>query len=468
MKRLISISWLVFMLFLYAAPAFSSQTDRMRIGVKGFESKAKGVSRSQAEIITDILTRRLASSRTIAVYERQQIDLIGKEIRLGMSGLVDVDTAVEVGRIAGVQYMLMGSVTELSQRTSGAVIPIPIFGGVGIGTGYHEASVTIDIRVVDTATSEIKLALSETGLSSHSAAAITVAGITYAGAGFGGLEARAIEDATNRLAHQIRTILGGEASHVIAVSGRNVIIDKGSAMGASEGSLYLVYDYGKAIRGMDGTILDYEKTPLAVIKIAEVSNAHSTATVTAPSNINMIRRGDRIEPITSSSARNMKFAASRPAPERSDTYRQVFADDGDGADGELPAISDESGADSPAADAPVRMGERREIPGFDPDTSTDAKVIETYNLDAGAGNILAIRHRGAMNKFNGQNYDEAYADFSGMANEFSGNYLAAYWAGVAAQRLENDDESLEWMEHALEINPSYHPAKAFKERPLNQ
>jgi tetratricopeptide (TPR) repeat protein len=73
-----------------------------------------------------------------------------------------------------------------------------------------------------------------------------------------------------------------------------------------------------------------------------------------------------------------------------------------------------------------------------------------------------------MNKFNGGKFKEAYAEFSGMMNEYSGNYLAAYWAGVAAQKLRKNDESLEWIERALTINPNYKPATDFKVKTLKK
>ncbi|MCL1875454.1 MAG: CsgG/HfaB family protein [Synergistaceae bacterium] len=474
MKRFISCFVFLLLLIMCATPAMSAQSDRIRIGVLGFESKAHGVSQRQAEIITDIFTRQLANSKTIAVYEREQLAKVGSEIKLSMSGLVDMNTAIEVGRIVGVRYILLGSVTELSQKASGGFIPIM---GIGIGGTTSEARATIDVRIIDTETSEIRLALSETGLSSSSSSAVSFQGVTFAESEFGGLEARAIADATNRLAHQIRSILGGESSHVVSMSSDGVVIDVGSTMGAKEGSLYLVYADGKTIRGMNDEIIGQEKISLAVIKVKEVSGAHSTCTVAPPSDSKMIRRGDKIEPITAAKAKNMKFATSRPAAS-SGTFEQLFGDGGaagsqpatktgNATDDRLAQISGGSSYEQPAV-TPVRSGGRREIPGFDPDNSTDAKVIQTYDMDPGDANMLGIRHRNAMNKYNGKKYNDAYADFCELAEEYSGNYLDAYWAGVAAEKLKKKDESLEWIDFALSINPDYKPAAEFKRKTLKK
>ena len=119
-KRVLSALWLV--LALLALPSWG-QEGKVRVGVLQFESKTSGVSQQQANAVMDLMTRALASSKSISVIERAQLDKVGKEIRLGQSGLVDASTAAEVGRIAGVQYILLGAVTELNKKASGGAIP---------------------------------------------------------------------------------------------------------------------------------------------------------------------------------------------------------------------------------------------------------------------------------------------------------------------------------------------------------
>ena len=111
---------------------------------------------------------------------------------------------------------------------------------------------------------------------------------------------------------------------------------------------------------------------------------------------------------------------------------------------------------------------RKEIPGFDPDTSTEARVINTYDLDPGTVNMLGIRHRSAYNKYSGKKYKEAFDEFKELVNMYNGNYLSAYWAGRAAHMLKNNEESLEWMDRALKINPQYKPASDFKRDTLKK
>ena len=90
----------------------------IRIGIMKFLNRASGLSNQQAEAITDIFTRMLSKSRVIAIIERDRLDSIGREHKLNMSGLVDTGTAVEIGRIAGCQYMLLGSVTQFTKNVT--------------------------------------------------------------------------------------------------------------------------------------------------------------------------------------------------------------------------------------------------------------------------------------------------------------------------------------------------------------
>jgi len=468
MKSRSVIGWLASICALFALLGLGGSeagaADRIRLGVLEFQSKAEGVSDRQAQIITDIFTRTLASSKSIALYERVALQKIAEEHSLSASGLVDERTAIQIGKIAGLQYILLGSVTELSQKTSGGFVPI---GRVKIGAGQHEAKTRLDVRVINVATSEIRLALSEEGFASNAAQGISVAGVTYAEAEFGGLEARAIADATSRLGHEIRETLGGEHTYIVSVSGNDYTIDAGSTLGVQEGFLYLVYADGKSITDMNNNVIGKERIPLAVLKVRETSSAHSVCTLAPPSTGKLIARGDKIRPITPQKAKGTKFASSRPAAS-SGTFEQIFGDAGSELWDEVspvasstPAVASPASVLTPAPSQPTQPSqprERRTIEGFDPNQSTDPKVVQTYPLSSGEANILGIKHRNAATKYNSNRYKDAYAEYSALAESYDGDYLAAYWAGMSAQKLKLKDDAASWLEKAVAINPDYQPA----------
>ncbi|GHT02733.1 hypothetical protein AGMMS50276_32760 [Synergistales bacterium] len=314
--RILRIAFLVLSLLALPIASYAANSDIVRLGVMEFVSKANGVSPMEADAIMDVFTRTLSSSKNIALLERNRLDLIAREHRLAMSGLVDVNTAAEVGKLAGMQYILLGAVTELSRIDTGANIPIPIaaIGGLVFGNRKEEVRVTIDIRIVDVTTSEVCLALSETGRATNTESGIRIAGFDYARREYGGLEARAIEDAVKSLSAEIREFLG-ESSHVLDVGGnKNIRIDVGSTAGAKPGALYLVYADGKPIRNMSGEVIDMEKIYLAALKVNHVEGAHSVSELVAKAGkIDNIRRGDKIEPTTKAEIGNTKFAATRPS-----------------------------------------------------------------------------------------------------------------------------------------------------------
>lgn len=65
--------------------------------------------------IAEIFSAKLSNYPNFKVVERERIDRILKEITLSQSGLVDVHTAVKVGKILGATAMVMGSVTQLGE-----------------------------------------------------------------------------------------------------------------------------------------------------------------------------------------------------------------------------------------------------------------------------------------------------------------------------------------------------------------
>ncbi|MDR1873866.1 MAG: hypothetical protein LBQ90_02470, partial [Synergistaceae bacterium] len=276
--KIMKVSFVAALLYCFVAVGTAGAADYVTLGVVRFTSKTPGVSDQQAEIITDVFTRVLANSKSIAVIERERLDVIGKEHKLNLSGLVDTSLAVKVGRLAGCQYMLLGSVTELNQTVSGVRVPL---GGRSSALGTNEATATIDMRIVNVTTSELVLALSESGKSSQSGFEINLPGWGFGQGQFGGLEQRAIVAAVSRLGHRIREELGGEYSYVLNSRGRNIQINLGLTSGVKVGDTYLVYSEGEKIFDIDGTFIEREKLNVAVLKVIDVQSGYSLCNVAA-------------------------------------------------------------------------------------------------------------------------------------------------------------------------------------------
>lgn len=137
-----------------AAPTYRG--PKQTISVLEFENLVKGVYGSAAlgEGIAEILTTELVASGRFIVLERDNLRPIVREQELAMSGLVNEQTAVPTGQMAGAQFFVKGAVTEFN----------PDAGGGGLSVGYRQGSVGhksrrayvgIDVRLVDNATGQI-------------------------------------------------------------------------------------------------------------------------------------------------------------------------------------------------------------------------------------------------------------------------------------------------------------------------
>lgn len=446
--------------------------DVIRIGIMRFQNRAADLTNDQAASITDIFTRMLASSRSIAIIERDQLAAIGREHKLNMSGLVDTGTAVEIGRIAGCQYMLLGAVTQFSKNVTDQKF-------VFIQETKYDASVTVDMRVVDVATSEVVLTLAETGSAVRTDSAIDLGkDINQRQSNLEGLEGEAISNAVSKLGQRIREVVAGEYSQVLSAAGKEITLNVGAASGAQMGGRYLVYADGPEVLDMNGRVIDRKRLNIAVIRIVEVQNGFSVANIVSgggkPANV---RRGDKITPISPSEASTLvkkkmlpdkrpRTRASLDGVDLGDRMSQIAGERGvNGTDNPSPepVLSQVSEPTPPVDTVGTSQGKGIVTPKRERENqSTDpAKVIATYGLSSGEANTRRIAHLGANRLGNKQ---AAYDKFVELAGSFSGDYLAAYRAGVVAQNMGNRDDAKTWFDKALAINPNYEPAQEAKKK----
>jgi curli biogenesis system outer membrane secretion channel CsgG len=137
---------------------------RPRLSVRAFENKAGG--NVPASAITEMMTTELYNSGLFSLMEREKLDYVADEIRLGQSGLMDASTAPEPGRIKGAQYTMTGAITQYFYNASAGIVPIPGVGGAGAAS--NTAYVTLDIRIIDTSTGEVIYAAADQGASNPS------------------------------------------------------------------------------------------------------------------------------------------------------------------------------------------------------------------------------------------------------------------------------------------------------------
>ena len=479
--KALSILFAAVAIALFTQGVSGASDGRIGIGIATFESKVAEVGATQAAIITDIFSNTLYNSKRIQLVERERINDLLDEILGGDTGFYDPETVAEIGRLAGVKYLILGSVTELSKKASGGAIPIPILGGGAVGGTKMEALAKLAVRVVEVETGEVALSLSETGRSANSSTVFGFAGVTWGEGEFGGIEARAIGDAALRLAHKIRERLADDYSYVIETGEKEFMIDEGETRAVEPGMLFLVYSDGRTLLDMEGNIVAKKRIPLSVLKVARTDFDMSYCTVANGAKASVIKRGDKIEPISGEEASKIVKDKVLPA-KRQDELSSGRTDEllsqiggGGNAGVERPIVADqalepepESAPSRPVTETPAArkpapkptVTEPAARKSADSNTSVNADVIKTYPISATDQRTLEIQHRGAWNLYSKKNYKAALDKFSELVDAYpDSNYLSAYWAGMSALKIKaRKNEARGWFERALEINPDYQPA----------
>ncbi|MCD4692865.1 MAG: CsgG/HfaB family protein, partial [Calditrichales bacterium] len=91
-----------------------SQTQKSKIAVIEF-SNLQGTVTKFGRYLAEELITRLYLSNKFEVIERQLLNKVLQEHQLNLSGLIDVSSAQELGRLLGVDAIASGSVTDLGK-----------------------------------------------------------------------------------------------------------------------------------------------------------------------------------------------------------------------------------------------------------------------------------------------------------------------------------------------------------------
>ena len=194
----------------------------------------------------------LVQNKNYIVVERGALDKIFMELGLQNSGVVDGSSAIEIGKLSGADYTLMGSVV------SADIMP---FNNI-LYTGY-KAKVKFSVRIVDNKTGVILVSDIVEGTKSEMQQSNTRVSAENLLNGASTEAAHIILDKMNDLNPMSGTI--------ISVSGNKVYFDLGFDDGVKNGDIYTVYKEGKMLmHPVTGEVLGVEEETIGTIKISEV------------------------------------------------------------------------------------------------------------------------------------------------------------------------------------------------------
>ena len=258
------------------------EAAKPRVAVINFEV---GVSSAPGDIgsgIADMLTTALVKSGKVDVYERSQLQSVLGEQGLSASGLIDPGTAIKMGKLLGVQYIIMGKVTEYGVSESGSDIGSFSFKS-------NEARVAADCRMIDATTGKIVLA--DTGVGSETTSGIAESSNNVS-LGMEGYDTSIIGKATRKSIDDMVAKIAGNIqieAKIVSIAGSVVKINLGKGS-VEVGQEFEVFRMGEAIKDPDtGEILDVETVKVGRIKVTKVSPKLSEASILSGTSI---KKGD--------------------------------------------------------------------------------------------------------------------------------------------------------------------------------
>jgi curli biogenesis system outer membrane secretion channel CsgG len=251
-----------------------------------------GTDQDVGKGITDLMVQKLVQDGKYRVIERAALDKIISEQNFNNSDRADPTSASKIGRILGVDTIILGSITKFGRDDKQV-------GGVGGGRGgwtsviagagkkESKAVVAITARLVNTTTGEILASVTGNGESSRSGMFLGGGGGGYGGGGGGAFDMsssnfaqtilgeavnKAVTDCATQLDNAAGTlpIIKATYSGLVAdVSGNTLIINIGNRVGVRVGD---TIDISRAIRTV--------KDPTTGKVLKTVTNKLGSATVT--------------------------------------------------------------------------------------------------------------------------------------------------------------------------------------------
>ncbi len=144
---------------LFSSTCFAGLNDYPNIALLEFNNKAAvsyNISFEDASMVSDYMLEELLDSGRFNIMEREQLQGILDEHHLNLTGLIDPSTAVKIGQLTGVEYLVYGSITGLSSKETGVVYDNLGFGG--IGNKQYVVTANVTTRIIELETGRIVLA----------------------------------------------------------------------------------------------------------------------------------------------------------------------------------------------------------------------------------------------------------------------------------------------------------------------
>jgi curli biogenesis system outer membrane secretion channel CsgG len=297
----------------FVVPACMAQ-QKKRVAVLNFDygtvrstvATIFGTDQDVGKGISDLLVQKLVENGKYSVIERNALDKVLGEQNFANSDRVDPSSAAKIGRILGVDAVIMGSITRFGRddkNTSFGGGALGNYGskmGIG-GIGKHDAKavVAVSARLVDTNTAEILAAVTGTGESSRKGTSLLGAGAgggNAAGAGYDmssknfadTILGEAVSKAVDSMGQQLDEKASAlptrkiEVNGLVAdVNGSTLVLNVGSSAGVKVGDTLDISRPIKTVKDpTTGKVIRTLTSKMGTATVVDVDAQSATATYT--------------------------------------------------------------------------------------------------------------------------------------------------------------------------------------------
>ena len=257
-----------------------------------------GTNQDVGKGIVDLLVDKLVSDGVFSVIERNALDKIVAEQNFSNSDRADPNSAAKIGRILGVDAIIVGSITQFGRDDKSASVGGGALGNVtgrfgigGVRKTEANAVVQITSRVINTTTGEILASVTAKGESTRKGTGLLGAGGSTAGPEAGaGISMRSknfadtiLGEAVTKCVADLGAQLDAKAAllplNIVQITGLvadaspdgTIVINVGSRAGVKVGDRMDIKREGRVIRDpATGKALRAISEPIGSLTITEV------------------------------------------------------------------------------------------------------------------------------------------------------------------------------------------------------
>src|SRR3989339_830751 len=253
---------------------------KKKISVVEFENKTAYGQRRLGTAAADILLTELCKSQKFILIERAKLDKILEEQKLQSAGMYDANTISQIGKLAGVDAVVIGVVSQFGMKTGGSDYLLT-------QSKQQVAECTVDIRVIEVETGKILYIDSGKGVSKSSKGSFL--GMGTKGGYDETLEGESLRAAIAKFVDNIVDQVNKRpwSCRVAEVDGNTIYLDAGRESNLKLGTRLVIYRLGKEIKSPDtGMVIGRTEEKAGEIEVIDYFGDNgSTAKIISGSNV---------------------------------------------------------------------------------------------------------------------------------------------------------------------------------------